>query len=206
MLHTTFAKAKEANACIERYKKMGKALGGIARYGKDTPVGLDKVLETCGLQDAVWCFRCTIEPPGNTLIEFTCQCAEHVLHFYEDKYPDDKRPRQAIETARICITDKSNAAADAAYVAAYAAYAAYVAAYAADTADTAYAAYVAYAAAYAAYVAYAAYAAADTAYAAYVAYAAADVAYAAADAAYAAGAAEEEWQKQTLLKLLTNSE
>jgi hypothetical protein len=31
---------------------------------------------------------------------FACDCAEHVLYLYERKYPDDKRPRAAIETAR----------------------------------------------------------------------------------------------------------
>ena len=29
-----------------------------------------------------------------------CACAETSLHFFEEKYPNDKRPRQAIETAR----------------------------------------------------------------------------------------------------------
>ena len=31
---------------------------------------------------------------------FACDCAEHVLHIFEDAYPDDTRPRQAVETAR----------------------------------------------------------------------------------------------------------
>jgi len=31
---------------------------------------------------------------------FACDCAEHVLSLYEAKYPDDRRPRKAIETAR----------------------------------------------------------------------------------------------------------
>ncbi len=31
---------------------------------------------------------------------FACDCAEHVLSLYEAKYPDDGRPRKAIETAR----------------------------------------------------------------------------------------------------------
>jgi len=31
---------------------------------------------------------------------FACDCAEEVLHLYEQKYPDDLRPRQAIEVAR----------------------------------------------------------------------------------------------------------
>jgi len=110
MLNTTFAKAEANNACIKSYKKMGKELGGITKYGEDTPIPLDKVLDVCGLHDAIWALRATIEPSENFLIEFSCQCAEHVLHFYEDKYPNDKRPQIAIEVARICITDKSPAA------------------------------------------------------------------------------------------------
>jgi len=121
MLHTTFALAKKNQACIESYRKMGDALGGITKYGKDTPIPLDKVIEILGLDDAIWTLRCTLEPSENFTIEFACRCAEHVLHFYEDKYPDDKRPRKAIEAARICITDKSWDAAEAAARAAEAA-------------------------------------------------------------------------------------
>ena len=32
---------------------------------------------------------------------FTCDCAEHVLPIFERKYPNDNRPRKAIETARL---------------------------------------------------------------------------------------------------------
>jgi len=39
--------------------------------------------------------------------EFACDCAEHTLHFFEDKYPEDKRPRLAIEASRRTLTDKS---------------------------------------------------------------------------------------------------
>jgi len=31
---------------------------------------------------------------------FAADCAEHILHFYEDKYPDDDRPRKSIDAAR----------------------------------------------------------------------------------------------------------
>ena len=31
---------------------------------------------------------------------FACDCAEHVLPLYEEQYPEDDRPRRAIETAR----------------------------------------------------------------------------------------------------------
>ena len=115
MLYTTFEKAKEARACILPYKKMAKALGGINKYGKNTPLPLDKVLEVCGLNDAIWCFRCTTQSSDNIRIEFACRCAEHVLHFFEDKYPGDKRPRLAIEAARDCLMNKTTdwAAGDA---------------------------------------------------------------------------------------------
>ena len=133
---------------------------------------------------------------------FAADCAEHVLYLFEEKYPDDDRPRKAIQSARDFANDSisayaTNAAADAAnaaYAAADAAHAAYAAAYAAHAAANA-----AYATADAA-----AYAAANAAYAAYAAanaYAANAAANAAAHAAYATYAyagrsAEKEWQRE----------
>ena len=57
---------------------------------------------------------------------FACDCAEDVLHFFEDKSPDDLRPRNAIETSRRYANGEStreelNAARDAAWDAAWAA-------------------------------------------------------------------------------------
>ena len=45
--------------------------------------------------------------------EFACQCAEHTLHFFEDKYPNDKRPREAIAVARRYGADTSSEASAA---------------------------------------------------------------------------------------------
>ena len=193
MLYTTFRKLHEYRACTEGYAKLVRFLGGVAKYGKDTPIPLDKIIESNGLQDTIWTFRATIEPSEDLLIEFACRCAEHVLHFYEDKYPDDKRPRKAIEAARVCIIDKSSAAraaGDAAWAAAWAAGDARDAAWAAawDARDAAWAA---------------ARAAGDAAWAAaWAAGDARDAAWAAAWDAGAAGDAEEKWQTETLLELL----
>jgi len=88
--------------------------------------------------------------------------AESVLHIFESKYPNDNRPRLAIEAARNTKMN-SQEKVDAARCAADAAYAANTARCAAD----------------------AAYAAANAAYA----WSAADAAYAAANAAYAWSAA-----------------
>ncbi|MFA5158570.1 MAG: putative immunity protein, partial [Patescibacteria group bacterium] len=83
--------------------------------------------------------------------------AEQVLDIFEKKYPEDKRPRKAIETARKCLeSDTTGTAADAAAADAAAAYAAAYAAHAAHAADAADAADAAAHAAHAAYAAYAA--------------------------------------------------
>ena len=123
-----------------------------------------------------------------TLRLFAADCAEHVLGIYEKTYPNDDRPRKAIQAAR----DFANGLIDASAAHAYAAYA------------SAAAAYAAYASAGAA-AAYAAYASADAAYAS--AYAAAEAASDAANAANAAAAyaayasvdaAERKWQVNRL--------
>ena len=77
-------------------------------------------------------------------VQFAVLCAEGVLHIYENQYPDDNRPRKAIEAAQNYLKKPSNAAAYAANAAAYAAYEAYeayaaanAAAYAANAANAA---------------------------------------------------------------------
>ena len=86
-------------------------------------------------------------------VEYAIFAAEQVIKIFEDKHPDDKRPRNAIEAAKKYLKDPTEenrrSAAYAAYAAAAAdaayAHAAYAAAYAA--ADAAYAAAAAAAAA-----------------------------------------------------------
>jgi len=113
-------------------------------------------------------------------IQYAIFAAESVIKIFEKKYPNDDRPRKAIEAAKEYLKNPSTENKKAAaYAAAYAAYAAAYAA--ADAADAA------------------AYAAADAA-----AYAAADAAYAAYAAAYAAYA-KKKLQKKIIkngLKIL----
>ena len=127
-------------------------------------------------------------------VQWAAECAKRVLRHYEDRYPEDKRPREAIQAALKWAKDPTEANRAAAAAASNAIGAAYGAAAAA--AIYAYAA--AYAAATAVYAADAAAYAADAA--AYAAYAA--VAYAAADAARKK---EREWQSDRLLELLDAS-
>ena len=45
-LHTTFNLLHEHKACEQGYRKLAKALGGITKYGKNTPIPLWRIAET----------------------------------------------------------------------------------------------------------------------------------------------------------------
>lgn len=51
----------------------------------ETKAVIEEMLETMGHLQAV---------------RWAADCAEHILHFYEEKHPNDGRPRQAISAAR----------------------------------------------------------------------------------------------------------
>ena len=91
-------------------------------------------------------------------IRYAIYAAEQVIDIYERKYPDDKRPRQAIEAAKTYLNNPTKANKRAAAAAAAAAYTANGAADAYATAAYAAAANAAAATAYGAAAAYAAYA------------------------------------------------
>ena len=67
-------------------------------------------------------------------IRYAIFAAELVINIFETKYPGDKRPRNAIETAKKYLNNQTDENKNAA---AYAANAANAAAYAADAADAA---------------------------------------------------------------------
>ena len=175
MLHITFNSIKSYRACDEGYDPLSLALGGDSNYGMDKPISLLKCLESNPIDDVIWALRATLENSKEFSKQFAIACAEHVLPIFEEKYPEDKRPRLALEAAKAGkltkeILEAAYAAVSAYCTAAYAA-AAYAAAYYTDAADAAY---------------YAAAAAADAA--AYY---------------YAAAAAERQWQKELLIKMLS---
>lgn len=41
-----------------------------------------------------------------TLVIWATDCAEHILSYFEEKYPKDNRPRKAIETGRAWVLGK----------------------------------------------------------------------------------------------------
>ena len=49
--------------------------------------------------------RLVEEIPVRVIHQWAVDCAYRVLHLYEEKYPDDKRPREALEAAQAWIDD-----------------------------------------------------------------------------------------------------
>lgn len=66
----------------------------------DEPLPLLAILELNGLHDAVWSLRC-IEGRDKEIRLFACDCACIILPRFENVYPDNMRPRRAIETASL---------------------------------------------------------------------------------------------------------
>jgi hypothetical protein len=170
---TTLNQIRSHSPCIEGWTKLLKHLGKAT--ADDEPLSLLTVLDSNGLDDAIWCLRTEATP--ERIQRFALAVARRVEHLHpQAKATLDIVERYLRGTATKAELDSVRAAACAA------------------TYATAYAAAHAAAAAYAAAHAAAADAAAAAAHAAAAADAAAAAAYAAADAAYAA--AEHEAQVQ----------
>ena len=79
----------------------------------DEPLPLLTVLDSNGLDDAIWALRAVDGYDRGTRL-FGCWCACQVLPIYEKQYPNNMRPRQAIETAALYAEGIETAAASAA--------------------------------------------------------------------------------------------
>ena len=54
---TTLAKIRSHSPCEDGYKKLCKSLGGIRKYGENTPITIRQIVESNGLDDALWTLR-----------------------------------------------------------------------------------------------------------------------------------------------------
>ena len=101
MLYTTLKELKKHSPCTDGYRKLLQHIG--KDYPVDKPIDLLTILESNGLNDTIWCLRAALPEADRDRIArlFACDCAESILHFFEQEYPDDRRPRTVIETARL---------------------------------------------------------------------------------------------------------
>lgn len=138
---------KKLKPCTERYKNY---LEHYAEFDGTFAEFLD--LPLISYEDKIWVAKKMLS--SKQLVRWAALCAQSVLHIFEDKYPNDKRPRECIDFLLSGREDKSELekhkrAASTAAMDAYAVAAAYAAAAAAvhaantaaaDAADAAYAA------------------------------------------------------------------
>ena len=125
VLETSLYRLRKSNACEDRYSHLVSKLG--PDYGDKTPINLLDILAHNGTADCLWALRAVTKHPDGEMVMrlMAVEFAAAVLPIYEKEYPNDDRPRKAIEAARAYangkITDKER---DAAWVAAWAARAA----------------------------------------------------------------------------------
>ena len=171
------------NLTIKKPEKLGACSGAREKFLSQKETDVKKIITSLLDYNIIWANWLIVRlMTHRQKIRYAIYAAELVIDLYEKKYPEDQRPRNAINTAKAYLKNPSIKNKNAAYAAAYAAYAAN----AANAANAAYAAAnAAYAAANAAYAAANAVNAAYADNAVYAVYAAANAAYAAANAAYA---------------------
>lgn len=96
-MNTTLNAIREHTPCEDSWKALLLSLNKTE--ADDEPLPLRHILDTLEIEDAIWSLR-SLEGADREIRLFSCDCAERVLHLYEGQYPDDMRPRQAIEVAR----------------------------------------------------------------------------------------------------------
>lgn len=139
MLHTTLKLCKVNKACTDGYRTLKKSLP--KDHKKTDLIPLTHVIESNGLEDALWALRATVEDSDYLARAFAIWCARECLQYWEKEYPDDDRVKNCIDIAEQYNNGQANdddlqaaeyTASSAAYSAAYfeadAVYAAYAAA------------------------------------------------------------------------------
>lgn len=97
-IETTLNKIREHSPCQDAWGKLLKSLGRT--QADDEPLAFSRIIESNGLDDALWCLRSICPEHESQVRLFAADCAESVLHFFEKQHPDDNRPRLAIKAAR----------------------------------------------------------------------------------------------------------
>jgi hypothetical protein len=109
-VNTTFALLKGNNFRRSFIQKMAKILGGVKKYGKDTPIPIAAILNFRGLSDAICALRAVLpEDEAEAKVfarRFACRCVRETM------LPDGRQvwdllsidSRKAVETAENFIS------------------------------------------------------------------------------------------------------
>mgnify|MGYP001316261842 CR=1 FL=1 len=116
ILVTSLYRLRKHNACSDRYDHLVSKLG--PEWGDKDDINLLDILKHNGTADCLWALCATVKhPDGDRVMRLmAADFAETVLPIFEKKYPNDDRPRKAIEAARKFangeITEAARAALD----------------------------------------------------------------------------------------------
>ena len=84
MLYTTLKRIKGCGPCGQRPKDDGSIVGWLKllahlgkKYSDDEPLGFDVILESNGLDDALWCLR-SLDGYAREIRLHLCDYVEHV--------------------------------------------------------------------------------------------------------------------------------
>lgn len=95
-LTTTLNKIRSHKPCALEWEMLLTSLGKTK--ADDEPLLIETILESNGIDDALWSL-CTVDGYQNAMRLYACFYTRSLLPKFEAKYPNDMRPRQAIETA-----------------------------------------------------------------------------------------------------------
>lgn len=96
-LTTTFKKLHEAGACKSRYTFLREALPNVT---DDESINLLTILETNGLDDALWALRATEQNCDRVARLMAADFAEQVIPIWQKYSATNNRPQLAIKAAR----------------------------------------------------------------------------------------------------------
>ena len=96
-LCTTLADIRNASPCHDGWRKLLKHVGDMDHAA---PLPFTTILESNGLDDALWCLKALPSEWEGEARELACRLAETALPFVSE---GEDRPRKAIETARAYI-------------------------------------------------------------------------------------------------------
>ena len=140
----TLKDLRQAGACYSGYNKVVRALQGkpfteedeeresYVPYAHDKPIQISSILESNGLDDAIWALRC-VKNADRDIRLFGVWCVRQVQHLIEDRramnaldvaerFANGNASAEALDAARTAAWDAARAAArDAARTAARAA-------------------------------------------------------------------------------------
>lgn len=121
-LTTTLNRIRACSPCTAGWRKLIKHLG--EDFDPDAEINLLTILDSNGVADMLWCLRATNQDSKRTSSQIAIEFAEQALPIFEERRPDDLRPRKAIQAARDYLDGKISLeelrkarsdAADAAY-------------------------------------------------------------------------------------------